>query len=919
MSDRTIALNPIAMPEKAYTNKTSVLVPSQLPEFVRDDINYETFVSFLKAYYEWMEQENGVTFNTKGIPQFTDVDTTLDGFVEQFKKQYLAFFPTGSAVDERKVIKMIRQVYQTKGTPASFEFLFRVLYNSDVNLYNTKDFIFRASDGKWIATRSLKLATTDQSWLRTKNYKLFGETSKAYATIENIFINGNNVRLVLSRIQGNFAAGEIVKTVDVHGRDYKVDDVLPRSRIVGLLSSVTIDKVNHGNSYSVGDPVVFYGGLDTTVENPVGAEAYISSVTSASIKGVTSAYPGHGYRKGAFTEINLTGAGANAKSIVTKLNDKEYDIFLVPSDTIGPKANIFLGNTAFSSGANPAGNSIYYFANLINANANTTLAEALTFPLLKTYGIDSVEVVSVGTGYDGRTIANAIAYYTKDTGEKTPLPNLGILPPPVIVSGGRNYNVGDTIDFTGGSGYGAWAVVTAISNQTAAITEVTFVSDPDGQKKYPLGGMGYQIMLPDIVINSSTGSGAVLQFPGLVGNDAAFGVVGSPYGQILEITLSNPGENYVSTPNVSLRIEDILVATSSVTPIKGDRLYQGDYDNPTYQSTIDTVLGYSANTIQIRTYEYNGVMNANTTLSLVRGSNTISTSVTLRDYTDEKYTTGRKIYGNGIAKAQASFTNGITLGSGLYSNEDGHPSAYSVFENEIYNEYTYLLQVEEALAKYKTAVFGFLHPLGLNYNTYNILKNQEAFNYSMQTESLNLSPLKDLIGTTGYLASISNNTVSFTNIDDISLSDSVLANSYITISTKNGDPFTSKITSVYTDTLIMEDSCITTVPNVATATVTAGSDTINISNLTQAWNIATGNGATYFSDFMHTYDYVSFDGTNYKLITHVDQPETVNGTLFPPATIRVNSVYSTAQSGHLSFRQNTNSSNVWISSINLTN
>ena len=919
MSDRTIALNPIELPEKSYTNKTSILIPSQLPEFVRDDINYETFVSFLKAYYEWMEQENGVNFNIKGIPQFTDIDTTLDGFVEQFKKQYLAFFPTGSAVDERKIIKMIRQMYQTKGTPASFEFLFRVLYNSDVNLYNTKDFIFRASDGKWIATRSLKLATTDQFWLRTKNYKLFGETSKAYATIENIFIDGNNVRLVLSRIQGNFAAGEIVKTVDVHGRDYKVDDVLPRSRIVGLLSSVTIDKVNYGSGYNVGDPVVFYGGIDPTVEDPVGAEAYISSVTSASIKGVTASYPGHGYRKGAFTEINLSGAGANAKSIVTKLNNKEYNIFLVPNDTIGPKANIFLGNTAFSSGANPAGNSIYYFANLINANANSTLAEALTFPILKTYGIDTVEVVSVGTGYDGRTIANAIAYYTKDNGERAPLPNLGILPPPFIVSGGRNYNIGDTIDFTGGSGYGAWAVVTAVSNQTSGITEVTFVSDPDGQKKYPLGGMGYQIMLPKIVINSSTGSGAVLQFPGLVGNDAAFGVTSSPYGQILELTLTNPGKNYVSTPNVSLRIEDILVATSNANPIKGDKLYQGDYNNPTYLSFIDDTFDYTPNTIQIRTYEYNGVMNVNSAMTLVRGSNTISTSITLRNYTDEKYTTGRKIYGNGIAKAKATFTNGITLGSGLYSNEDGHPSAYSVFENEVYNEYTYLLQVEEALSKYKSSVFQFLHPLGLNYNTYNILKSQESFNYSMQTESLNLYPLNYLINKTGYLATISSNTVSFTNIGSTDLTSVVSVDSYITISTKNGDPFTSKITSVSQNTITMEDSCTTTVPNVANATVIAGSDTINISGLTKAWNIVTGNGVTYFSDFMNTYDSVSFDGTNYKLITHVDQPVTVNDTFFPPATIRVNSAYSTAQSGYLSFRQNTNSSNVWISSINLTN
>ena len=36
-------------------HKTSLLVPQQLPEFIRDDANYQTFVTFLEAYYEWLE------------------------------------------------------------------------------------------------------------------------------------------------------------------------------------------------------------------------------------------------------------------------------------------------------------------------------------------------------------------------------------------------------------------------------------------------------------------------------------------------------------------------------------------------------------------------------------------------------------------------------------------------------------------------------------------------------------------------------------------------------------------------------------------------------------------------------------------------------------------------------------------------
>ncbi len=41
-----------------FANKTSSKVQFQLPEFIRSDTNYETFVAFIQAYYEWLEQQN---------------------------------------------------------------------------------------------------------------------------------------------------------------------------------------------------------------------------------------------------------------------------------------------------------------------------------------------------------------------------------------------------------------------------------------------------------------------------------------------------------------------------------------------------------------------------------------------------------------------------------------------------------------------------------------------------------------------------------------------------------------------------------------------------------------------------------------------------------------------------------------------
>ena len=42
--------------------KTSLLIPSQLPGFIRDNNDYANFVAFVQAYYEFLESAN--TSNT---------------------------------------------------------------------------------------------------------------------------------------------------------------------------------------------------------------------------------------------------------------------------------------------------------------------------------------------------------------------------------------------------------------------------------------------------------------------------------------------------------------------------------------------------------------------------------------------------------------------------------------------------------------------------------------------------------------------------------------------------------------------------------------------------------------------------------------------------------------------------------------
>jgi hypothetical protein len=121
--------------------KVSSLLPSQVPEFVRED--YTTFVDFLKAYYEFLDQNYDTNFTT-----LRDLDKTLDTFIQQFKNELAVNVPY-SVVNERFLLEKIKDQYLAKGSEASFKLLFKILFNKQVTVDYPSRQILRASDGKW--------------------------------------------------------------------------------------------------------------------------------------------------------------------------------------------------------------------------------------------------------------------------------------------------------------------------------------------------------------------------------------------------------------------------------------------------------------------------------------------------------------------------------------------------------------------------------------------------------------------------------------------------------------------------------------------------------------------------------------------------------------------------------------------------
>jgi hypothetical protein len=117
------------------------LIPSQVPEFVRED--YPTFVAFVQAYYEYLDM-SGVD-----LKSLRDLDSTLDEFIQYFKKELAVNLPANLEVNDRFLLEHIKSQYLAKGSEQSFKFLFKLLYNKTVQVSYPGTQMLRCSDGRW--------------------------------------------------------------------------------------------------------------------------------------------------------------------------------------------------------------------------------------------------------------------------------------------------------------------------------------------------------------------------------------------------------------------------------------------------------------------------------------------------------------------------------------------------------------------------------------------------------------------------------------------------------------------------------------------------------------------------------------------------------------------------------------------------
>ena len=490
--------------------KISSQVESQFPGFVREE--GPQFVAFLKAYFEYMEQSGKAINAARAIKDNQDIDRTVDSFVEYFRKEFMVNIPKDVLADKRLLTKHIREFYRTRGSQESYRFLFRILFNKEIDFYYPGDDILRASDGRWVQETRLRVGAPTNINPRTlEGKRIRGVTSGATAFVEDIIATEALGLLIydmtVRNISGVFTDGERVINID------NTNEFTTVNSQVG--SIVGIDITDGGAFHNLGNSVEISGAGST--ENATGVVTEVTNRSAVTLKIVKA---GSGYTRDNSRLIITGGNGVGFEAKIESYTSQPITGLSINTDLIGPMRNVQLNTPSFfvRRGANTARITNKLTGTVATSSvSNTVTGTGTNFTAQLSVG-DIVRIFGVANTARVHSITNATSFISVNTPLQT-------------VSGANAYIKLAAANISS-------RLVSALSFSTTALFSINAITliNP---------GRGYSTSLPTIRVvddfirrlNLSDG------FGNFYGNNAIVLANNAP-GSIAKVRITSSGSNF---------------------------------------------------------------------------------------------------------------------------------------------------------------------------------------------------------------------------------------------------------------------------------------------------------------------------------------------------------------------------------------
>lgn len=313
--------------------KASTVVKDQVPEFIRDE--NANFTKFLEAYYEWLETE---FVEENALENIRNVDDTVDMFVEYFERELLHPLPKSVIADKRLLMKHIRSIYGSKGTVKSYEFLFRILFGQEPEIYFPKVDMLRVSDGKWDQRKLMRVTaiTGDPNDLIGQTIEQVlrypdGSETRAAGRIESMIQFAVGTKQVYQMVISDdslegvpFVAQDTEATYRIEG----ISTITGQTVVANVISILSEIEVKSGGTYySIGDEVEIISG--TGIE----ARAEVAELGFGGLDDVVITKTGEGYKVGDEISFDHTDTGgpstAESARAIARVTEVDRDSILM--------------------------------------------------------------------------------------------------------------------------------------------------------------------------------------------------------------------------------------------------------------------------------------------------------------------------------------------------------------------------------------------------------------------------------------------------------------------------------------------------------------------------------------------------------------------------------------------------------------
>jgi len=766
-------------------NKVSLLINRQVPEFVRDE--YPLFITFLEAYYEYLETKQGTQINdlisaSKDLRNLSDVDDSIEDFEQQFFNSFATYLPKDVTVDKAFLIKNVLPIYLSKGSEGSFKLLFRMLFSEELELIYPKNNVLRASDGKWTVDNILRIDTDVRSV-----YTATGNTSFSLAQQVNtdeieVYVSG-----VLKTITTDYYIRKeskklVFNTAPAANSEVKViytnfDIALLKNRqVTGVTSGATAiveksvkriitDRLNLGFPFElfISDKTLvgtFSGGeeIQATIIDDNDALITLRADTFSIVNRINVINGGSSYNVGDVVIVTGGGAVTDASAQVDDIVEGYIDGIVVNYGGAGFELNgditvsgispfaldLAIDATDTTGSANSTSNTYTVSNDAISTYANTLISAA-------DYGFPAT-VITAGENVS-TVIADALSYYT--------FTSLGPISNVIVLYSNTSTAISPTLDansplFTANSN--SFAIKNFKSVGRIKINnggtgyqvgdEITFGSNPVGTNgrgaAAAVKAVNANGTITQIEIQPSRVSGTANvtnNSPFIVGTGTQFGTqirVGD------RITINNESRyiNAISnTTYANVNVNWTATSTGKKVGKYGDYLIggQGYTQNNFPTITVSSTAGVNAN-VQISALMADGEsltpFIGNTQPGQIISIKVVSGG-TGYQYIPQVDLTGS---GSGTATASAVIEDVYISLPGRWTTSDSilSTSERKLQGQDYYVDYSYITSSAVEFTKYKKVLKQLLHPAGfINYADLNENASFNANTITVSTTSAN--------------------------------------------------------------------------------------------------------------------------------------------------------------------------------------